>query len=458
MTDITTQGAAIYLLVFLVCLGLSAFFASAEIAFVNLQRIRLKHLQDTGHQGADRVAKIMEHPEKFLSVVLTSVSFTETIAIALGSFLCVYLWGETIGTFVGIVLIATILLVFVKVVPKTIAAQHPEWLALHYAPVIEATSTVVSPVVFVLSRIIDIIARPTGARTIRGALMSKQELQTCISMIEEGGVVDGTSAQMLKRAIKFSDRSVREVMTPRTEVVWIKEGATLADFHQVYATSSHMRYPIYEGNFDNVKGVLPSRAVHVALSRGELGPDSVVTKFARPVYYVPGTKLVGELFNEMRDRGSLLAVVVSEHGGTSGVVTIHQLAEEIVGEVREELVVSAREYEHIDSRICHVNGTMKIDRANEQLGLCIPEGKYDTIAGFVLYLLGHLPAQGEQVSHANLELVVSEIDGNRIAKVIVTKTLIQSEDSQETSPKKESVPESRSERIGRGKAKDKNDD
>jgi CBS domain containing-hemolysin-like protein len=425
VTDLSANDAIIYFVVFLVCVAVSAFFASAEIAFMNLQRFRIKHLQRTGRRGADAVARIMDRPERFLSVVLTSISFSETLLVALGSFLCIYLWGDTIGTYVGIVLIALILLLFVKVIPKTIAAQHPEWLSLHYAPIIEATSTVVSPVVRGLSWITDKIASPTGAHLVPGALMSKQELHTCISISEEEGMMDGTAAQMLKRVVKFGDRSVREMMVPRTQTVWIQEGATLAEFHKVYAESPHMRYPVYEGTFDNVKGVLSSRDVHLAVANGSLNQKGIVTQFLRPVYHVPGSKLVGELFNELRDRKLLMAVVVNEHGGTSGVVTMRQLVEEIVGEIREELPPAESEVHAISEHAYQIEGNMKIPEANELLDLGIPEeADYETVAGFVLDLMGHLPEGGEQVMHNNLRFVVMEVTGSRITKLMITKGAI----------------------------------
>lgn len=411
----------IYLVLVLFCLILSAMFASSEIAFINLQRVRIRHLQDKGIHRADRVAKIMERPERFLSVVLTSISFTETVVVALGSLLCISLMGETIGTPVGIVLIAIILLLFVKVIPKTIAAQHPQGLALRYTPVIEVTSKIVSPIVIVLSWITDLIARKTGAHTIPGALISKEEIHACISMGEEGGIVDETSAKMLKRMVKFGDRWVREIMTPRTDVIWVEQGATLADFYGIYAESPRLRYPVYDGNFDNVTGILIARQVYQALAGGKIDKESVVTDFVRPVHFVPGTKLVGDLFTEMRDKGFSMAAVISEYGGTSGIVSVEQLIEEIVGEVREELAGTEKELEVISAHAYQVDGSMRISEANEQFGMGIPENDYETIAGFILYVLGHLPEEGEQVVYGNLRMAVIEVKGNRVMKLMITK-------------------------------------
>ena len=414
-----------YLVVGIICVLLSAFFASAEIAFINLEHLRIRHLQESGRRGADRVARIMERPERFLSVVLTSISFTETIAVALGGFLFLSLLEEptnkTFATVFGIVVMALVLLLFVKVIPKTIAAQHPEGMALRYAPAIDLTSKAVSPIVNVLGWITDRLAFPGHAHFVKGTLMSKAELRTCILISHERGVVDGTSAEMLKRVVKFGDLSVREIMVPRNKAAWIKEGTTLAGFNRVYGVTPHVRYPVYEDDYDNVKGMLSARDVHMAMAQGSIDHSSVVTGFTRPVYFVPGTKLVGELFSEMRDRGLLMAVVVSEHGGTSGVVTMRQLVEEIVGEVGEELVAARSEFEAISEHAYQIDGTMRIEDANEQLDLGIPETEYDTLGGFVLHLMGHLPKEGDQVLYGNLRLAVLEVRENRIARVMATK-------------------------------------
>jgi len=410
-----------YLVLFLTTLAISAFYSSSEIAFINLERIRVRHLQETKVPGANRVAAILERPERFLSVVLTSLSITETILVTCGSLLFVSLLGNAVGTPVGIVVVAITLLLLVKVIPKTIAARHAEELALRYAPAIEGTSKVVSPITAALAWITGKIPRPEGTQTIFGALLSKEELNTAISMGEAGGAVDETSARMLKRVVKFGDLWVREVMTPRTEVAWVEQDATVYDFQQTYADHPRSRYPVYEGNFDNVIGAIVSKDIHVALAKNLIDQDGTVTEFARPVYFVPGTKLVGELFTEMNAKKFSMAVVISEYGGTSGIVSIEQLIEEIVGEVRDELVGADKEVEIIGEHAIQIEAGMRIDEANEKLCLGIPETEYETLSGFVLHLLGHLPEEGEHVVYGNLKMVVTEMKGNKIGKVMITR-------------------------------------
>jgi len=411
----------IYLALAFVFLLISAFFASAEIAFINLQKFRLKHLESTGAPGAKRVAKIMEHPERFLSTVLTGISFTETVVVFLGGILFVTFLGDTIGTPVGIVAIAFVLLIFAKVVPKTFAASHPERLALVYSRPVDWISKLLFPLVTMLSWIATIFSRVTGGHPMPRALLSKEEIGTIIAMGEQEGVVAEEEATMLRKVIRFGERQVRAVMTPRSDVVFIEREATLADFFAQYALAPALRYPVYEVTFDNVVGLISIRDVVLAQAQSKLELNSTLDELYRPIYFVPTSKKVGELFAEMRHGGYLMAVVVDEYGGTAGIVNREQLIEEIVGEIGEELVEAEAEFEVVSEHAFQVDGGMRVDEANEQLGLEIPPGDYETVAGFALSLLGHLPEEGERVKHGDLHLVITEVRGSKIVKLTITR-------------------------------------
>ena len=421
----------VYLVLSLVFLLICAFFSSAEIGFINLQRIRLKRLQEEGVQGADRVARIMEHPERFLSTVLTGISFAETIVVSLGTIFTVALLGESLGTPLAIVLIAIILLTFAKVIPKTIAAQHPERIALLYSRPIELLSKLFYPLVISLSWIAGQITRIVHSSPIPGALITREEIGTVISLGEEEGVVDEASAEMLRSVVKLGESQVLEVMTPRTDAIWIEQGATLGDFMKIYAESPAQRYPVYEGSYDSVKGVLSVRDILSAMSQGSIDHESVVTEMARPAYFVPESKAIGDLFTEMRAEGYLMSVVLSEYGGTSGIVTIDHLIERIVGQVGEELVIAKKGFEVVGERSYKIQGSMRIEEVNEQLELGIPEGGYQTMGGFALNLFGHLPKEGEQIIYGNLRLLVAEVRENKITRLFVTKETVR-EETEET--------------------------
>ena len=278
-----------------------------------------------------------------------------------------------------------------------------------------------SPVVLVLSWMASGINRIFHLSTMPRALISIEEIGTIISIGEEEGVVDEHSAHMLRKVVNLGDCQVNEVMTPRTEAIWLQQGSTLADFFKVYAESPAQRYPIYEETYDNVKGMLSIRDVLTALSQASIDRKGLVTDLARPVYFVPESKTVGELFSEMQEEGYFMAVVVDEYGGSSGIVSIDQLIEEIVGEVEEDIVGTTKAFKVVGEQAYKIQGSMRIDEVNEQLGLELPEGDYKTIGGFALNLFGHLPKEGEQIAHDDLRLVVAQVKENKITRLFVTK-------------------------------------
>jgi putative hemolysin len=359
--------------------------------------------------------------------VLTGISFAETIVVSLGTIVIVALLGEGAGTPVAIVVIALVLLVFAKVIPKSIAAQHPEKVALLYAQPIGMTMKALGPMVSGLSWITRTVVRSS---TMPKALITREEIATVISAGEEEGVVDEHAARMLHSVVRLGECQVREIMTPRKEAIWVEMGTTLGDFLKLFAESPAQRYPVYEGNYDTVRGMLTVWDIFTAMAQRTMDRKGEVTDIMRPVYFVPETKMVGELFGELRDEGYLMAVVVDEFGGSSGIVTIDQVIEEIVGEVREEIVGEKQQFRVVGENTYRVLGSMRIDEANEELGLDLPEGDYKTVGGFALNQFGHLPAEGEHMEYGELQFVVAQVKENKIARLLVSRS-IQTDDSDE---------------------------
>jgi putative hemolysin len=242
-----------------------------------------------------------------------------------------------------------------------------------------------------------------------------------ISVGREEGAVEEAQASMLHRVFRFGDRPVRHAMTPRPDIVWLERDITLDRFLEVYAQSPHTRYPIYQENTDNVVGLLAIQDVLMAQARGNLGPESPLEGLIRPLSLVPESKPVGQLFNEMQLQGQQMAVVVDEYGSISGIVTMEDLVEEVVGEIRDEWGEPERDFEAIDEHTFQVDGGMGVEEANEQLKLNLPQGDYETVAGFVLSRLGHIPKVGKQLRWGGLKLTVAEVKGMRLEKIIVAR-------------------------------------
>jgi len=412
----------LYLVLLIVCLFLSAFFSGSETAFISLQRIRVQHLVDTKVRGARRVAKMMEQPEKFLSTVLLGNNLVNTAAAALATFLAIRFWGEQWGVLIATVVITILLLIFCETTPKTIATRHAEKLSIAFIGPIEALSWLFTPFVIVLSWIASGFARMFGGTTVPRSLVSEEEIRTMISMGHKEGSVEQEEAEMLHKVFDFGNRPVLEVMVPRTEVIWVTKGTKMADFLKLYAQNPLSRFPVYEDNMDNVIGILSVKDIVMAQAKGGLEGKDVIDDLIRPAYFTPETKRVSELFAEMRDKNYRITVVVDEFGGTAGIVSLSGLMEEIVGPVGDELATIEKEYESIDEYTFQIDGGMRVEEANEEMGLGLPEGEdYETMAGFVLDLLGHIPREGERLKYKQLKIVITEMRGMKIEKIRLTK-------------------------------------
>ena len=409
----------LYLVLLFICLAFSAFFSSAETAFVSLPRARVRHLVDSRVSGAGRVARITEQPERLLATVLLCNNFVNVAAAALGTAIAVSIWEGDIGILIATIVVTLLLLVFAEVTPKTIAIRHPERMALLYVYPLEVITRIVYPLAAGLSWLGSILAG--GKAKVPRMLVSEEEIRGMISVGREEGTVEASEAELLHKVFVFGDRTVREVMTPRPEVIWIEEGIKLADFLIIYAEFPHTRFPVYRDSIDTVIGVLSIKDVLMAQAIGTLDKRGATDDLVRQVLFVPETKRIAQLFAEMQTEGYPLVVVVDEYGVTSGIVTMEQLVGEIVGEMGDELVKVDKDFEVIDDRTVQIDGGMRVEEANEELGLELPTGDYDTVAGFLLSLIGHIPREGEQVRFGGLKLAITQMRELRIDKVLVTR-------------------------------------
>jgi putative hemolysin len=411
----------LYLILIIIFIGLTAFFCSSETAFLALQRVRLEHLASTGVKGARLVARMIEKPEKLLSVVLLGINVCNTAAAALVTALAVTLWGEK-GILIATAVVTVVILIFAETTPKTFAAQHSEKMALLFVRPLGFVSWLLTPFVAALSWIAAGFARLAGGISVPQTLASPEEIRAMISVGREEGTVEEHEARLLHKVFEFGDRPVYEVMVPRPEVIAITQGSKLADLLALYAEKPMSRFPVYKENMDNVVGILSVKDVLMALARGTATEESAIDDLVRPPYFAPESKHIDELFAEMRDENYRMAVVVDEYGGTAGIVTLTRLVEEIVGAVGDELAGVEKDYEIINEYTFQIDGSMRIDEANEEMRLNLPEGEdYETVAGFILSLLGHIPRRHEQLRYNGLKMVITEMKGLKIEKILLTK-------------------------------------
>ena len=410
----------IYIILFILCVLASAFFSISEIAFISLQRFKLEHLIETRVKGARKVESLVKHPERLLSTILLGNNFVNTAAATLGTILAVELWGAS-GALIATFLVTFILLVFGDTLPKTTAAHHAEAMALKLAGAVKTISIIFSPLVVMLSWVATAFGKMIGAHTIGGSLVSAEEIRTMINVGSRDGTVQKDEAEMLHKVFEFGDRSAREVMVPRSEVIWLEKGTKIEEFFKLYIEHPFNRYPVVEVKKDNVVGMVSAKDVLMSLAKGTCDIERTIDDLTRPAYFSPENKRIGELLTEMRDKSYHMCIVVDEYGGTAGIVTLTQLVEEIVGDVKDELSMTDKDFEIIDDYTFQIDGIMRIEDVNEEMRLGLPEGNYETVAGFILKLLGHIPKTGEQLRYKDLKLVITRMEGLKIEEILVTK-------------------------------------
>lgn len=403
---------------------LSAFFSASETAFIALPRARLLHLVKTRRAGASRVSRLIQHPERFLATVLLSNNLVNTAAAALATILVVELIGDPlISALVSTIGITLILLIFCETLPKTIAWRRSERVAFFASRPLTLVGSALYPVVTVLQAIMSASSRALGV-TDTSHLVGDEEIRTLIAAGAQTGTVEAEEAELLEKVFRFGDRQMLEVTTPRTEIVWLEKGATLQDFLRIYRESSHTRFPVYEESMENVVGILSVKDVLSALSSGEINPDDDVTTLLRDAYMVPETKSVSDTFAEMRQGRHTVVLTFDEFGGIAGLATTKQLLEVIVGQVGDEGPAPQQAVTPLGSDSYLVNAGASVSEINDELGLEIPEGDYQTMAGFVLHRLGRIPEIDDSLEFGDLTITVNAMDGVRIDELMVVRSAV----------------------------------
>jgi putative hemolysin len=411
-----------YVPILVILLILSSLFSSAETAFLSLQRMKLEHYVREGRSGAQAVANLLERPRRLLSAILVGNNLVNTGTAIVGGLIAQRIVSGGVGALLAAITVTILLVIFGEVAPKTIALQHNFALSRAYAIPMTIWAKLMRPIVAVLDALARVIMSILGGDgESEERRVSEAELRMLIGISAETGSVAEAEAELLHKVFQFGDRQVHEVMVPRTETVWLPKGTKVRDFYQVFAEAPHSRFPMFEGDLDHVQGIIGIKDVLRSVARGEMDEDDPVDRVLRPTYFIPETKGIAELFREMQAKGHQMAIAVDEWGGTAGIVTIELLLEEMVGRVRDELLASEEEIRTIDAETMQVDGSLSVDEAREGLGLDIPEGPYDTIAGFVLSVLGHIPREGEFVVLDGHQITVAEMRGLKIESLRVTR-------------------------------------
>jgi putative hemolysin len=408
-------------LIIVIVLGLviAAFAAAAETSLTSVSRIRMRSLAEDGNKRARTVTRLHADPNGYLSTIL-SLNTVAVIVVSTATALLISNNLQRIPQAVGTIVLSVVVLIFCEIAPKSLALRFNERFALVLAGPVQMLTRLLRPLVGGLSLMSRLIVRAaTRGHTVRGPFVTEEELKLLLYVGEQEGIVEQEEREMIHGILEMTDKTVREVMVPRVDVVAVEATDSIADVIKVIIEYGFSRIPIYEDNVDNIVGIVYAKDL---LRHGVIGDDQrPLRAIAREPYYTPEAKHVGELLREMKVRKVHIAVVVDEHGGTAGIVTFEDLIEEIVGPIRDEY--DMREVEELQIVSDHevvVSARFPVDDLKEALDLEVPNVEADTVGGLVYEQLGEIPKVGATIQLGNATLTVESIRRQGIQTVRIT--------------------------------------
>lgn len=436
------------LLLVLALILLNAVFAMAEAALLSVRRSRIDQLVEEGHRRARLAASLLQEPTRMLSTLQVGVTLVALFSagVAAENLVAPFAaWIETVAApgllqrharevafAVTIVSVSLVSLVIGEITPKSIAIRHAERIALLTVYPMRWLQLIATPIVALVTWLSSLLTRPFGVTAeFHPTALGEDELRLLVEQSEEHGVIDSGEKEMIHSIFDFGDTRVREVMTPRLDLAAVPVDTTVAELSRRVQESGHSRLPVYEGDLDHVVGVVHIKDALPAFDRGE-GCLSVRT-FMKPAYFIPESKQVADLLAELRRDRTKIALVRDEYGTLTGLVTLQDLVEEIVGEIRDEFEPGTPDvlWHNLDERTVLAAGRIGLDEFNDRMGTALSDEAADTLGGYVFGLLGHQPAQGEVVAADGLSFQVEATDGRRILRVRVRRELPSAE-SEET--------------------------
>lgn len=399
----------------LILVMLSAFFSSAETSLTTVNRVRLRALADDGNKRAERALDVLDRYGKMLSAILIGNNIVNLYASSLATTFAIRI-SVPVGIATGI--LTVVILIFGEIVPKNAAMGYSETLALGYAAVISALMKVLTPVIFIIDKLANGIMRLLHIDTNKKTAMTETELRTYVEVSHEDGVIESEEREMIYNVFDFGDAVAKDVMIPRIDMAAIDEDASYAEVLELFKRCMYTRIPVYSGDKDHVVGMINIKDFILVEDREAFKISDII----RQAYYTYEFKKTADLLMEMREKFVNVSFVLNEYGATVGMITLEDLLEEIVGEIRDEYDADEEELiKEIEERVYLVEGSMKLNDINDELGTELESEDYDSIGGLIIENLDRLPEEGESITTPQgIVLQVSEVNQNRIVKVRMT--------------------------------------
>ncbi len=410
-TDPVAIAQLVLLFVFLL---LSGFFSSAETALTSVNKLRIRTLAEDGNKKAVLVAKLHESQERMLSAILIGNNIVNLSASSLITTLAITTFNSlSVGLATGI--ITLLILIFGEITPKSISTIHAEKISLAYAPIIYSLMIICTPVTFLLNKISRFFMRLTGINPDAKATVTEDELLTLVDVSHEEGIIEKEEKEMINNVVDFGDSFAKDVMVPRIDMVFAEDTLSYDEVLEIFRTEQYSRLPVFHESRDNIIGILHLKDFVFYQGAPE---DFVITEHLREAFFTFEYKKTTELMAEMRKKSLSIAIILDEYSAVAGLVSMEDLLEEIVGEIRDEYDTDEKDdIRNLSEDEYILDGLTRTEDVNERFGLAISTADHDSIAGHVLHRLGHIPIVGEHVEEGDVSFTVAAMDKKRISEI-----------------------------------------
>lgn len=414
------------IIILIVLLLLSAFFSSAETALTTVNKIRMRTLSEAGNKKADRVLRITDDSGKMLSAILIGNNIVNLSASSLATSLAISYFGN-VGAGFATGILTFLILIFGEVTPKTKATIHADKMALSYALPIDILMKVLTPLIFIINKIsMGVLFLLRVNPNSKDNLMTEEELRTILDVSQETGVIEDEERDMIHNVFDFGDSEAKEIMVPRIDMTFVQKDSSYAQIIKIFREDKFTRLPVYEDSTDHVIGIINMKDLLLCEDQENFSINDIL----REPYFTYEHKNTADLFMEMRKNSISLAIVLDEYGSTAGLITLEDLLEEIVGEIRDEYDTDEVDaITRLNEREFMILGSANLDDVSDELGMEFSSENYDTISGYCLDHLDHLPEKNEIIlTDDNILLRIDQIDKNRIERVYIKLPEKQPED------------------------------
>ena len=403
----------IQLVIVIILLSASAFFSSAETALMTSNKLKMRNLADNGNKRAAKVLKVTENTDKMLSAILIGNNIVNLTASSISTALTLKIFGsKLVGIATGI--LTFLILVFGEITPKNVASKNAENMALSYIGVISFLVTLLTPVIFIVNTVAKFVISIFNKNGDDNNAVTEEELRAMVEYSHEEGIIENEEKKMIVNVVDFGDTVAGDIMVPRVDMVMVDEKSSYEEILQVFREERYTRIPVYEETPDNVIGILNVKDFLLIEDK----ENFVMKELLREPLYTYEYKKTSALMMDMRKTGANIVIVLDEYGITAGLITLEDMLEEIVGEIRDEFDADEDEgITKVSDLEYMIDGSTNLDDINDRIGLSLSSEEYESIGGLIMEKLGRLPVEGEIINFDNIVLTVKKMDHARIEKV-----------------------------------------